>query len=94
LYRDENRAAGPLRTAVGYSGGYTPNSTYQEVCSGKGGHAEQGNDHGTQHRSAIYAMDDAQDDHQQYLAKHPNGYCGHGGTWVSCLAGLDPQAEA
>ncbi|MCC5993519.1 MAG: peptide-methionine (S)-S-oxide reductase MsrA [Rhodobacteraceae bacterium] len=143
-------------TMVGYAGGYTPNPTYQEVCSGQTGHAEvvrvifdparisydqllarfweghdptqgmrQGNDRGTQYRSAIYACDDAQlaaatasrnayaarlaqagygaitteivpapefyyaeDYHQQYLHKNPAGYCGIGGTGVSCPIGL------
>ena len=145
---------GVYSTAVGYAGGYTPNPTYQEVCSGKTGHAEvvlvvydprtisyglllgqfweshnptqgmrQGNDHGTQYRSAIYTTDDrqpslaeegacsyreelaaagygditteiaplrefyyAEEYHQQYLAKNPGGYCGLGGTGVSCPA--------
>jgi peptide-methionine (S)-S-oxide reductase len=149
-------AEGVYTTAVGYSGGYTPNPTYEEVCSGRTGHAEtvlvvydpekisyedllrifweshnptqgmrQGNDVGTQYRSAIYWYDDAQrvaaessrdmyqsrlrekgygeitteiapapdfyyaeDYHQQYLAKVPNGYCGLGGTGVSCPIGL------
>ncbi len=139
-------------TAVGYSGGQTPNPTYEEVCSGRTGHAEvvrvvfdpqrigyaqllavffehhdptqgmrQGNDVGTQYRSAIYTCDAAQQDaalrareayaqalaasgfaaitteitpatafyyaedmHQQYLAKHPDGYCGLAGTGVAC----------
>jgi peptide-methionine (S)-S-oxide reductase len=143
-------------TAVGYTGGFTPNPTYEEVCSGRTGHAEavlvvfdpaerpydevlrtfwehhdptqgmrQGNDVGTQYRSAIYYEDDAQrgaaeasrdryqaalreaghgtitteiaaaseffyaeDYHQQYLAKNPLGYCGIGGTGVSCPTGL------
>ncbi|SKA22176.1 peptide-methionine (S)-S-oxide reductase MsrA [Consotaella salsifontis] len=144
-------------TAVGYAGGQTPNPTYEEVCSGRTGHAEvvlvvfdprvvsyedllklffeshdptqgmrQGNDVGTQYRSAIYAFDEAQrraaeeakaryqealtaaghpaaitteiapaptfyfaeDYHQQYLAKNPNGYCGLGGTGVSCPVGI------
>ena len=143
-------------TAAGYAGGYTPNPTYEEVCSSKTGHAEvvlvafdpsavsypnllgvffeshdptqhmrQGNDIGTQYRSAIYALDDgqrqaatdmarsygaqlsaagfgpvcteiapagpwyyAEDYHQQYLAKNPDGYCGLGGTGVSCPVGL------
>lgn len=143
-------------TAAGYAGGYTPNPTYEEVCSGRTGHAEvvrvvfdparityadllkafwenhdptqgmrQGNDIGTQYRSAIYTHDDgqraaaevsraayaerltqaglgpvtteiapagpfyhAEDYHQQYLAKNPNGYCGLGGTGVSCPVGL------
>ena len=139
-------------TAVGYAAGYTPNPTYDEVCSGLTGHNEvvlvvydparvsyerllqafweghdptqgmrQGNDVGTQYRSGIYVHDAAQraaaeasraayqaalaaaghgaitteiidappfyyaeDYHQQYLAKNPNGYCGHGGTGVRC----------
>ena len=87
----------------------------------------QGNDIGTQYRSAIYTSDDAQQDaarksldayqleldkagygrittdiapldtffyaedyHQQYLAKNPGGYCGIGGTGVSCPVGLEP----
>ena len=147
---------GVYTTAVGYAGGYTPNPTYEEVCSGSTGHTEavlvvfdparisrdeilrafwenhdptegmrQGNDVGTQYRSAVYASDDAQlaaaeasrdayqsalsaagrgeitteirpagpfyyaeAYHQQYLAKNPNGYCGLGGTGVSCPIGL------
>jgi peptide-methionine (S)-S-oxide reductase len=143
-------------TAVGYAGGHTPNPTYEEVCSGRTGHAEvvlvvfdprrisyerllktfweshdptqgmrQGNDVGTQYRSAVYTFSDAQRDaaegskalyakalatrglgaitteiapvgdfyfaedyHQQYLAKNPAGYCGLGGTGVSCPIGL------
>lgn len=144
---------GVYSTAAGYSGGYTPNPTYREVCSGQTGHAEvvrvvfdpqvvsykqllqvfwenhdpaqgmrQGGDVGTQYRSAIYtlspeqqaeaesslqrfqqAMDAAgdkrvitteiapalpfyyaEDDHQQYLYKNPEGYCGLGGIGV-CL---------
>ena len=146
---------GVYTTAVGYAGGYTPNPTYEEVCSGSTGHTEavlvvfdparisrdeilrafwenhdptqgmrQGNDVGTQYRSAVYASDDgqlaaaeasrdafqtalsaagrgeisteirpagpfyyAEAYHQQYLAKNPNGYCGHGGTGVSCPIG-------
>ena len=132
-------------TSVGYGGGYTKNPTYQDICSGKTGHAElvkvifkdegnnfeniikvffenhdptqgmrQGNDIGTQYRSCIYTNDEdhylkssvllkkfqsilknnnldqiitteikknidffyAEDYHQQYLAKNPQGYCG------------------
>lgn len=147
-------------TAVGYSGGFTPNPTYEEVCSGRTGHNEvvlvvfdpkiipyerllktfwenhdptqgmrQGNDVGTQYRSAIYVTSPAQrgaaaaskaafeevlkakgfgpitteirdaaefyfaeDYHQQYLAKNPHGYCGLGGTGVSCPIGIGAAA--
>ncbi|MEM9046535.1 MAG: peptide-methionine (S)-S-oxide reductase MsrA [Pseudomonadota bacterium] len=143
-------------TAVGYSGGFTPNATYQEVCSGRTGHNEvvrvvfdpakisyeallkvfwenhdptqgmrQGNDVGSQYRSGIYTYGPEQqaraktskdlfqaqldaigygritteivgagsfyfgeDYHQQYLAKNPNGYCGVGGTGVTCPVGV------
>ena len=82
---------GVWSTAAGYAGGYTPNPTYEEVCSGRTGHAEvvlvvydpsvvsyeqllkpfwedhdpsqgmrQGNDVGTQYRSAVYVADDEQ----------------------------------
>jgi peptide-methionine (S)-S-oxide reductase len=149
-------ADGVFTTAVGYAGGFTPNPTYQEVCSGRTGHTEavlvvfdparisydallkifweahdptqgmrQGNDVGTQYRSAIYTTSDAQataaaasrdmferalreagygpitteiaaagpffyaeEYHQQYLAKNPAGYCGLGGTGVSCPVGI------
>ena len=147
---------GVYSTAVGYAGGYTPNATYREVCSGMTGHTEvvlvvfdpaitsyeemltlfwenhdptqgmrQGNDVGTQYRSAIYCTTPeqrraaeesrasyqdrltaagygritteiadappfyyAEEYHQQYLAKNPNGYCGIGGTGVTCQIGL------
>jgi peptide-methionine (S)-S-oxide reductase len=149
-------AEGVYTTAVGYAGGFTPNPTYEEVCSGRTGHAEavlvvfdpkvtsieemlrvfwenhdptqgmrQGNDVGSQYRSAVYTFDPAQanavaasralfeerlhaanygditteiapahtfyyaeDYHQQYLAKNPSGYCGLGGTGVSCPIGV------
>ncbi len=150
---------GVYTTAVGYAGGYTPNPTYDEVCSGRTGQAEavqivydpakvsystllklfweshdptqgmrQGGDVGSQYRSAIYTTTDeqaevaekskaayqpnldvagygpitteivplaetgpfyfAEDYHQQYLHKVPNGYCGVGGTGVSCPVGV------
>jgi peptide-methionine (S)-S-oxide reductase len=150
------RQPGVYSTAVGYTGGYTPNPTYQEVCSGLTGHNEvvrvvydpavvdyaqllkifweshdptqgmrQGNDVGTQYRSGIYTYADEQKTqalaardgyqqslyaagfdsvtteivdapefyyaeayHQQYLAKNPEGYCGLGGTGVTCPVGL------
>jgi peptide-methionine (S)-S-oxide reductase len=147
-------------TAVGYAGGTTPNPTYEEVCTGRTGHAEvvlvvydpqavsfeallklfweshdptqgmrQGNDVGTQYRSAIYAFSAmqrqaaemsrdvyqrrldgarlgkitteiaeaspfyfAEEYHQQYLAKNPHGYCGIGGTGVSCPIAVETTA--
>jgi peptide-methionine (S)-S-oxide reductase len=152
-------APGVYTTAVGYAGGFTPNPTYEEVCSGRTGHTEavlvvfdptatsyeamlklfweghdptqgmrQGNDVGSQYRSAIFWENESQraaaeasrdayqqvltaaghgqitteiaeggsvhpfyyaeDYHQQYLAKNPGGYCGVGGTGVSCPVGL------
>lgn len=150
------QTSGVYSTAAGYAGGYTPNPTYEEVCSGRTGHTEavlvvydpavlsyeavlkvfwenhdptqgfrQGNDVGTQYRSAILLTDPSQrpeaeatrdayqsalnrsghgkitteiadlpafyyaeDYHQQYLYKVPNGYCGLGGTGISCPVGL------
>ncbi|HHO52139.1 MAG TPA: peptide-methionine (S)-S-oxide reductase MsrA [Deltaproteobacteria bacterium] len=147
---------GVYSTAVGYAAGYTPNPTYEEVCSGKTGHNEvvrvvfdpaeipyeallrsfweghnptegmrQGHDAGTQYRSGIYVHSSSQRAaaeasrvaygerlsaaghpaitteildagpfyfaeayHQQYLAKNPGGYCGLGGTGVSCPIGV------
>jgi peptide-methionine (S)-S-oxide reductase len=149
------RMPGVVSTQVGYAGGFTPNPYYEEVCTGKTGHAEivrvvydpaklsyekllklfweshdptqgmrQGNDRGTQYRSAVYTYSEAQaraaaasrdafqvklgaagfgsittelgpapefwyaeDYHQQYLHKNPSGYCGLGGTGVSCPVG-------
>ena len=137
-------------SAVGNIAGFTPNPTYEEVCTGQTGHAEavmvvydpqiisyeellklfwqshnptqgmrQGNDMGTQYRSGVYWTTKSQRDaaelsrtryqkaltengrgaitteihqagefyfaeeyHQQYLAKNPNGYCGLGGVGV------------
>ena len=151
---------GVYSTMVGYAGGFTPNATYQEVCSGQTGHNEvvriiydpaiisfedllkvfweghdptqgmrQGNDVGTQYRSGIYVFNEAQkavadatkqmfadrldiagfgivttevvsapefyfaeDSHQQYLAKNPSGYCGIGGTGVTCPIGTGISA--
>jgi peptide-methionine (S)-S-oxide reductase len=148
---------GVYSTAVGYGAGFTPNPTYEEVCTGQTGHNEvvlvvfdpakvsfdalvkvffenhdptqgmrQGNDIGTQYRSGIYPQTPTQRKiaeqakstyqtrlreagygpvtteivdhppfyyaetyHQQYLAKNPNGYCGLGGTGVSCPIGLN-----
>jgi peptide-methionine (S)-S-oxide reductase len=153
---------GVVSTAVGYSGGITPNPTYEEVCSGLTGHTEavlvvfdpakvsygellkvfweghdptqgmrQGNDRGTQYRSAVYTFGEdqakaavasrdayqpvltkagygditteiapagefyyAEDYHQQYLAKRPWGYCGIGGTGVSCPIGVAAAPDA
>ena len=150
------QAEGVYSTQVGYAGGFTPNPSYEEVCSGQTGHNEvvqvvfnpaqisfeeilqifwenhdptqgmrQGNDVGTQYRSGIYCLDAthkaaaeasrdmfqaklsaagfdtitteivdapafyyAEDYHQLYLGKNPNGYCGMGGTGVSCPIGL------
>ena len=147
-------------TAAGYVNGFTPNPTYEEVCSGRTGHTEavlvvydprvvtyeqllkvfweghdptqgmrQGGDVGTQYRSGIYVENEAQataaaaskgvyqqalsakglgpitseiveagpfyfaeDYHQQYLAKNPGGYCGIGGTGVTCPIGTGVEA--
>jgi peptide-methionine (S)-S-oxide reductase len=156
------QAPGVYTTAVGYAGGFTPNPTYEEVCSGRTGHTEavlmvfdpnitsyseilrlfwenhdptqgmrQGNDIGTQYRSAIYWTTEAQravaeasrvayaerlrasgypeisteieqagpfyyaeDYHQQYLHKNPWGYCGLGGTGVSCPVSVGTAESA
>jgi len=95
------QAAGVYTTAAGYAGGYTPNPTYEEVCSGQTGHTEavlvvydpdilpfeqllqifwqahdptqgmrQGNDMGTQYRSAIYTYTDAQYQQAQTSLQH------------------------
>jgi peptide-methionine (S)-S-oxide reductase len=150
---------GVYTTAVVYAGGYTPNPTYEETCTGRTGHAEtvlvaydptvtspelllkafwenhdpttrnrQGNDIGTAYRSAIFWTTDAQeaaarttratfqdvltgagrgeittdlapageagpfyyaeDYHQQYLHKNPNGYCNHGPNGLTCPVGV------
>jgi peptide-methionine (S)-S-oxide reductase len=151
---------GVVSTSVGYAGGFTPNPTYEEVCSGRTGHAEvvqvafdptrigyeellrifwenhdptqgmrQGGDRGTQYRSAVYTHTEghrrlaeasrdayqtelsragfraitteiadapeyyfAEDYHQQYLAKNPNGYCPDHSTGVACPVGLGVQS--
>ena len=151
------QAEGVYSTQVGYAAGFTPNPTYEEVCSGQTGHNEvvqivfdpavisldailqifwenhdptqgmrQGNDVGTQYRSGIYCLSVdqkaaaeasrdmyqqklgaagfgpisteiidapafyyAEDYHQQYLGKNPNGYCGMGGTGIACPIGLE-----
>jgi peptide-methionine (S)-S-oxide reductase len=156
------QAPGVYTTAVGYAGGFTPNPTYEEVCSGRTGHTEavlvafdtsatsfedmlklfweghdptqgmrQGNDVGSQYRSAILWRSEqqrtaaessratyqqmltsaghgaitteiapltdfyyAEPYHQQYLAKNPDGYCGLGGTGVSCPIGLAVPGSA
>jgi peptide-methionine (S)-S-oxide reductase len=152
---------GVFTTAVGYAAGFTPNPSYQEVCTGKTGHNEvvlvvfdpavvsyeallklfweghdptqgmrQGNDRGTQYRSGIYVFDEDQEQkaqasrvafqqaldkagygaitteilpapvfyyaeeyHQQYLAKNPGGYCGLGGTGVTCPVGIEAASN-
>jgi peptide-methionine (S)-S-oxide reductase len=149
-------------TAAGYAAGFTPNPTYEEVCTGRTGHNEvvlvvydpkkvsyeallktfweshdptqgmrQGNDVGTQYRSGIYVASEvqrraaeaskaayqkvlsangygpitteildagpfyfAEDYHQQYLVKVPHGYCGLGGTGLSCPIGVGVKTEA
>ena len=157
---------GVVTTAVGYQGGFTPNPTYEEACTGRTGHTEavlvvfdperislrgaaegrsgspttrpramrQGNDVGTQYRSAVYCDDGraeaglrgargrlpaaarrssaygqittelaatdagtfyyAEDYHQQYLHKIPNGYCGLGGTGISCPVGVVKSGQS
>lgn len=143
---------GVLNTAVGFMGGFTPNPTYRETCTGQTGHTEtvkvvfdpdvvsyddlltmfweahdptqlnrQGNDIGTQYRSALFPVDDeqrekaersreafqqrlteagygeitteitpgqtfyyAEEEHQQYLDKNPDGYCPVHATGVKC----------
>jgi peptide-methionine (S)-S-oxide reductase len=158
------RLPGVITTAAGYQGGFTPNPSYEEVCTGRTGHAEsvlvvynpsmtspsallkafwenhdsttanrQGNDRGTQYRSALYYTTEAQhaamlatrdafaevlrdngfgpptteirsaaeagpfyyaeDYHQQYLHKNPNGYCNHGPNGLTCPVGIVRQDQ-
>jgi len=152
------RIPGVVTTAVGYEGGHTPNPTYEEVCTGRTGHAEavrvvfdpskisyaqllrafweahnptqgmrQGNDVGTQYRSVVFYRSAkqkmeaeeslaayakrleeagyggitteiipatefyfAEDYHQQYLYKVPDGYCPDHSTGVTCAVGANP----
>ena len=147
------RLPGVVTTSVGYQGGFTPNPTYEEVCTGRTGHTEtvmvaydpgnvstfeilkafwenhdptqgyrQGNDAGTQYRSAVFSTTGeqrdlveatrasyaeviaargypditteiasagappyylAEDHHQQYLYKNPNGYRCHANTGLA-----------
>ena len=95
-------AKGVYSTSVGYAGGSTPNPTYEEVCSGATGHTEVvrvvfdprviGYGAITTEILPEPAFYYAEDYHQQYLAKNPDGYCGLGGTGVSCPIGVATTA--
>ena len=73
---------GVYSTAVGYQGGFTPNPTYEEVLK-RSGYREV-----TTEIAEAGPFWYAEDYHQQYLFKNPNGYCGIGGTGVSCPVGV------
>jgi len=85
---------GVFSTAVGYAAGVTPNPDYEEVCSGLTGHADQrvlakaGYGRITTEIVDAPEFHDAEEYHQQYLAKNPGGYCGLGGTGVACPTGV------
>lgn len=81
-------------TALGDAGGETPNATCREVRSGPIGHiqavlvAAGYGEITTEIRFPAPPFYYAEDEHQRYLAKNPGGYCGLGGTGVSCPIGV------
>jgi len=96
---------GVWATAVGYVAGHTPNPTYEEVCPGHTGHTEAvlvAYDPAVEAYAELANTTEivdlgpfyfAEGYHQQYLAKNPNGYCGLGGTGVSCPIGTGVAAQ-